>query len=131
MELLSMKKLYVSEAEILDKLTILEIKSKNINDHNKIKNIKIELDILKKESTDILLDKKIFNLYLELKKVNTKLWEIEDNIRIKERNKSFDNDFIELARSVYRTNDQRASIKKQINTILNSEIIEEKSYEPY
>lgn len=126
-----MKKLYVSEAEILDKLTILEIKSKNINDYNKIKNIEIELDILKKESTDILLDEKIFSLYLELKKVNMKLWEIEDNIRIKERNKSFDNDFIELARSVYQTNDQRASIKKQINTILNSEIIEEKSYEPY
>jgi hypothetical protein len=126
-----MKKIYVSEGEVLDKISILEIKSQNINDNNKIKNIKKELEILKAETIDLLLDKKVFELYLELKEVNLKLWNIEDSIRIKERNKKFDNEFIELARSVYYTNDERSSIKKKINTLLCSEIIEEKSYQKY
>jgi len=126
-----MKKIYVSEGEVLDKISILEIKSQNINDNNKIKNIKKELEILKAETIDLLLDKKVFELYLELKKVNLKLWNIEDRIRIKERNKKFDDEFVELARSVYYTNDERSSIKKKINILLCSEIIEEKSYEDY
>ena len=126
-----MKKIYVSEGEVLDKISILEIKSQNINDNNKIKNIKKELEILKAETIDLLLDKKVFELYLELKEVNLKLWNIEDRIRIKERNKKFDDEFVELARSVYYTNDERSSIKKKINILLCSEIIEEKSYEDY
>jgi len=126
-----MKKIYVSEGEVLDKISILEIKSQNINDSNKIKNIKKELEILKAETIDLLLDKKVFELYLELKEVNLKLWNIEDRIRIKERNKKFDDEFIELARSVYYTNDERSSIKKKINILVSSEIIEEKSYEDY
>jgi len=126
-----MKKIYVSEGEVLDKISILEIKSQNINDNNKIKNIKKELEILKAETIDLLLDKKVFELYLELKEVNLKLWNIEDRIRIKERNKKFDDEFVELARSVYYTNDERSSIKKKINILVSSEIIEEKSYEDY
>ncbi len=119
----------VSVGELIDKITILEIKKKNMTG-KKLKNVERELQLLelllKEENLEIDID-----LVHNLKKVNNSLWEIEDRIRIKESKKEFDNDFIELARSVYKENDRRASIKKEINYTFNSEISEEKSYKKY
>ena len=119
----------VSVGELIDKITILEIKKKNMTG-KKLKNVERELELLelllKEENLEIDND-----LVHNLKKVNNTLWEIEDRIRIKESRKEFDNDFIELARSVYKENDRRASIKKEINYIFNSKISEEKSYKKY
>jgi hypothetical protein len=120
-----------SNGEILDKFSILELKYNKILDPNKINNIKNELSYLKDISYNIIKSYNIVNLYNELKQVNERLWNIEDNIRIKENKQEFDNEFIELARNVYKTNDQRANIKKLINEISDSEIVEEKSYEKY
>ena len=116
----------ISIGELIDKITILEIKQVYMNGI-KLKNINKEVKLLK----DILQEKNLeinVDLINNLKEVNKKLWEIEDNIRIKERNQEFDNEFIQLARSVYKENDRRASIKKEINQKYNSELIEEKSY---
>lgn len=121
----------VSNGEILDKLSILEIKLKYITDINKTKNITTEYLYIQKISKNIFTSYNIASLYEELTEVNHKLWNIEDLIRIKESKKEFDNDFIELARSVYFTNDQRANIKKQINILTSSNFVEEKSYEQY
>jgi len=122
----------VSFGEFLDKVTILEIKSERIKDQNKLVNVNNELNLLRehwqqhpKSSIDIMEEMK------QLKSINEKLWEIEDDIREKERNKTFDQGFIELARSVYFSNDERARIKRVINEKLGSELIEEKSYEGY
>ena len=119
----------ISIGELVDKITILEIK-KNKLQNSKLKNVLRELSFLRKliakhqiEITD--------NLFTQLKEINLKLWNIEDQIRIKEKNKEFDNIFIELARSVYFTNDKRSEIKKRINRLSNSEITEEKSYAEY
>ena len=119
----------ISIGELVDKITILEIK-KNKLQNSKLKNVLKELSFLRKlmekhqiEITD--------NLFTELKEINLTLWNIEDQIRIKEKNKEFDNIFIELARSVYFTNDKRSEIKKRINRLSNSEITEEKSYAEY
>ena len=117
----------VSTGEIVDKITILEIKQDNIKDDNKLNNIVNELMLLKK----IIDISSVYSLYLELKEINQKLWNIEDNLRVKEKNKEFDKEFVELARSVYYTNDERAAVKKQINILTNSELVEEKSYEEY
>ena len=121
-------KIKVSIGEIVDKLTILEIKKENIKDENKLVDIVKEYNYLK----DIVVNEIGFSLesdeYIDLLKTNKKLWDIEDRIRNKEKRKSFDNEFIDLARSVYFTNDVRASQKKQINLKLNSEFIEHKSY---
>ena len=122
----------ISFGEFLDKLTILDIKCERIQDADKLKNVKHERDVLNKiwkESEKSSVD--ISAEYNELKKINEHLWEIEDDIRDKERNKEFDQEFIELARSVYVTNDKRASIKKEINLKLGSELVEEKSYSDY
>ena len=122
----------VSPGEVIDKITILQIKYEKINNKNKLKNIKNELNLLLP-----LINKKkyetfeIQNLMKNLKKVNHSLWNIEDNIREKEKFKEFDDEFIELARSVYKTNDKRAEIKKKINLLTKSDIIEEKSYKKY
>ena len=119
----------VSLGELIDKITILEIKQIHMNGV-KLKNVKKEIKLLKK----ILQDKNLqidIDLINNLKEVNNKLWEIEDNIRIKESTQKFDNEFIQLARSVYKENDKRASIKKEINQIYNSELVEEKSYNNY
>ena len=86
---------------------------------------------LKITYSNIINKYNIFNLYNELRQINELLWNIEDSIRLKEHKKEFDKEFIELARSVYKTNDKRADVKKQINHISSSEIIEEKSYEKY
>ena len=119
----------ISIGELIDKITILEIKQKYMTGI-KLKNINKEMKLLK----NILQDKNLEinnDLIKNLKKVNKKLWEIEDNIRIKESNQEFDEEFIKLARSVYIENDKRASIKKEINQKYNSDLVEEKSYKNY
>ena len=116
----------ISIGELIDKITILEIKQIYMTSI-KLKNINKEVNLLK----DILQNKNLeinVDLINNLKEVNKHLWEIEDNIRIKESNQEFDKEFIQLARSVYKENDRRASIKKEINQKYNSELIEEKSY---
>lgn len=122
----------VSIGEVVDKVTILAIKSERIKDFEKLVNINNELKLLRDILDDIegLMDK-IEDHYFDLKSINEELWDIEDDIRIKEYKKEFDEDFIRLARLVYVTNDKRAEIKKQINLTLGSNLIEEKSYESY
>ena len=119
----------ISLGELIDKITILEIKQINMTGI-KLKNVDKELKLLKNilQDTNLEIDIDLIN---NLKEVNKKLWEIEDNIRIKESNQEFDKEFIELARSVYKENDKRASIKKEINQKYNSELVEEKSYNNY
>ena len=119
----------ISVGELIDKITILEIKKDKLK-NLKLKNILKELSFLKAvlEKNSILIPDEI---YFQIKSINLKLWDIEDKIRIKEKNKEFDNEFIELARSVYLNNDKRSETKKELNIKFNSEIIEEKSYEKY
>ena len=122
----------ISWGELFDRITILEIKLKNIQDKNALKNIKIEYDELFKIYDDNFFEDASAKRFLtELKNVNKNLWNIEDNIRDKERHKSFDKKFIELARSVYITNDERSRIKRKINETFGSQLIEEKSYSDY
>ena len=124
-------KIEISTGELVDKITILELKLKNIkNDEEKLKNVKNEYDILTEslKETNITSDSE---LYKKLFEVNQKLWVIEDEIRLKEKNKEFDEQFIELARSVYFTNDVRAKLKREIDVATGSNIINEKSYEDY
>ena len=121
----------VSNGEILDKFSILKIKCANIIDCDKIKNIEKEIEIIEPMFDSISKDLKIKDLFEMLLEVNKRLWKIEDDIREHERNKNFDEEFIQLARNVYITNDIRATIKKEINLLSNSNIIEEKSYERY
>lgn len=124
-------KIEVSIGEIVDKLSILQIKKLNIQDEYKLININKEFDyLLKVVETDLKFSTEN-ELYLELLNINKKLWVIEDDIRDKERNKSFDDEFIELARSVYFTNDERSKIKKRINLEYGSNFVEEKSYKDY
>jgi hypothetical protein len=119
----------VSIGEIVDKLSILRIKKNNITDENKLVNINKEYDYLyHKVFQELKIDTSDF---YEMIMVNEILWNVEDSIRSKERNKEFDQDFIEMARSVYITNDRRAQIKKEINKKYNSDFVEEKSYEKY
>ena len=122
----------VPTGEFLDKMTILEIKSERIQDAAKLTNINKELGILKSTWTNSASSKTdISALMAELKSINKALWDIEDNIRIKESQAAFDEEFIALARSVYITNDRRADIKKQLNQALGSNLMEEKSYADY
>ena len=122
----------VSPGEVLDKITILEIKSERINDAGKGANVKRELELLSASWLEAVdQDDTILRIHAELKTINEALWEIEDDIRDKERAREFDQVFIELARSVYVTNDQRANAKKELNVYLGSEIVEEKSYQDY
>ena len=122
----------ISPGELLDKITILRIKSARISDATKLANVRLELQVLEKTwrdsgcaIQDIAADE------AALQQVNEKLWDIEDKIRDKEHARAFDSEFIELARSVYVSNDERAAVKKRINTKLGSRIVEEKSYRPY
>jgi len=119
----------ISWGELIDKITILEIKRSNIESQASIKNISIELLYLEK----ILQDNhgvsgKVADLRLQLSEVNARLWDIEDRIREKELRQEFDDEFIETARSVYLINDQRARLKRRVNLLLDSEIVEEKGY---
>tara|TARA_R110002020_G_scaffold56397_1_gene156055 strand:+ start:1396 stop:1770 length:375 start_codon:yes stop_codon:yes gene_type:complete len=119
----------VPNGEILDKLSILEIKLDNVKDESKLENIGREHTALSLVASHIPASP--LELYNDLKSVNQELWDIEDRIRVKERNKEFDQEFIALARSVYQTNDKRAEIKKEINLHTGSNLVEEKSYEDY
>jgi len=130
----SANKIYaeISVGELLDKISILEIKQKNLKDNEKIKIVNKELEslnmTLKKEVT---MTEEIQSLYQDLKKINSVLWDIEDGKRDCERNKDFGDKFIELARSVYIENDNRAKIKNKINQLSGSNISEVKSYDKY
>ena len=122
----------VSVGEVLDKITILQIKLAHISDAAKRANIHNELDaLLPLVASDAFNTDTMQGLMAELKSVNEALWDIEDDIREKEAAKSFDAEFIRLARAVYVTNDKRAEIKKQINLATGSALVEEKSYESY
>jgi hypothetical protein len=122
----------ISLGELLDKISILEIKNKKILDKSKILNIKKELNGLKKVLDELNINSSESNsLYNKLYKINLTLWEIEDSIRVLEKNEDFGEKFIELARAVYKTNDQRFEVKNDINKLFNSEYVEEKSYEDY
>ena len=121
----------VSHGEIVDKLTILQIKKENITDPIKLDNIVKEYDYLLSIVENDLEISTESPEYLELLSINKELWVIEDDIRDKERVKEFDEDFIKLARSVYYTNDVRAKIKKEINLKYSSGFVEEKSYQSY
>jgi hypothetical protein len=122
----------IAPGELIDKITILEIKEANVEDAEKVRNIRRELLSLTQVREQCLPDSdKLRVLFAELKTVNLTLWNIEDEIRVCERQGDFGARFVELARAVYVTNDQRASIKRQINMLLNSQIVEEKSYEAY
>jgi len=122
----------VSPGEVLDKITILEIKSERMDDEAKLANVRAELELLRKSwSASVQEDEKIAELHAALRQVNEALWDIEDAIRDEERSESFGERFIELARGVYFTNDRRSAIKKELNLYLGSKIIEEKSYQAY
>lgn len=116
----------VSVGELFDKITILEIKKEQTTDVQKLKNIQTELFNLTLISKSIILDHNLLN---ELKSINKSLWDTETNIRKKETKNQFDSEFIQLARSVYKLNDKRSEIKRKINIMTNSTIIEEKIYD--
>mgnify|MGYP001263530236 CR=1 FL=1 len=122
-------KIEVSNGEIIDKLTIVEIKLKRMTDTIKIVNLKSEFKVLDKAAAAII--NRSDKLYKELYDVNAELWDIEDHIRDLERRKEFGADFIETARSVYFKNDLRSELKRKINLATGSGLIEEKSYEKY
>ena len=123
----------ISVGELYDKITILNIKLKKINDPNKLKNIKIELNALSEQSNKIVIkDDKILKKYVqELQEINEELWDIENTKRECEANKQFGEIFIKISRDVHFKNDIRASIKKEINLLSNSKITEEKEYSKY
>jgi hypothetical protein len=125
-------KIEVSAGEFLDKLTILEIKSERIKDPAKLENVDNELKLLREAWSASGLDRQdISSLLKDLRDVNTRLWEIEDRIRLLEAKQDFGEEFVRLARSVYRENDRRAEIKRELNRILGSRLVEEKSYPDY
>jgi len=122
----------IAPGELIDKITILEIKLERISAQTKLVNIKKELDVLTSAYNEsIPISDKLKQLMNELKSVNEDLWDIEDDIRSCERIEDFGDSFIKLARSVYITNDKRMGIKRAINDLLGSEIVEEKSYVAY
>ena len=122
----------ISWGELFDKITILQIKLENLRDVNALKNVKLEHDqLFIIYNRNFSENKNAKHLITDLKIINQKLWDIEDKIRDKERSKTFNEDFIELARKVYFTNDERSRIKRNINEIFGSELIEEKSYAHY
>ena len=125
-------KVDVAPGELIDKITILLIKSERMDDLGKIANVQLELDILQAiHESSIPGSPALDGLTAKLKRVNEALWEIEDDIRACEAKRDFGNTFVQLARSVYRTNDERAQLKRDINVLLGSKILEEKSYKPY
>ncbi len=125
-------KVPVYPGELIDKLTILEIKAANISDAAKLANVNVELQLLQDTwRSSAFANANVEAEWKQLRDINKKLWDIEDEIRDKERERKFDQEFIELARAVYVTNDERAAVKKAINTKLGSKIVEEKSYAKY
>jgi hypothetical protein len=124
-------KIEVSNGEIADKFSILLIKRSNIKDDTKLDNVEKEIDWIIPIFLKVVKKKEVYDKYLDLAVVNKELWDIEDDIRECERQKDFGDKFIQLARSVYIKNDRRAEIKKEINLLTNSGIVEEKSYDSY
>jgi hypothetical protein len=125
-------KIQLSWGELIDKMTILEIKLERLNSKQASENVRRELRALNSITNDILSRQPDLEpIKQQLKSVNEALWDIEDKIRAKEAAKSFDQQFIKLARLVYMNNDKRGNLKRQINTLLNSELVEEKQYTPY
>ena len=121
-----------SWGELFDKITILQIKLENLTSKNALENVELELRKLQSISTqNCPKTMETMQLEGELRQINQQLWDIEDKLRDKERANSFDDEFIQLARSVYITNDERSRIKRKINDMLESEIVEEKSYAEY
>jgi hypothetical protein len=122
----------VSYGELIDKITILEIKSRRITDDAKLANVRNELDLLNATwANDAASQTDVSDERARLLAVNELLWDIEDSIRLKERAQAFDQEFIELARAVYFRNDERAAFKREINLKLGSQLVEEKSYQDY
>ncbi|MBT4770151.1 MAG: hypothetical protein HOO00_06450 [Rhodospirillaceae bacterium] len=122
----------ISPGELIDKITILAIKLERIEAEEKLKNVRIEHQILSTaRDAEIPASDEITSLSVELKAINEELWDIEDRIRDCERDKDFGPAFIDLARAVYKTNDRRSEVKRKINDFLGSNLVEEKSYAPY
>ena len=121
----------ISLGELVDKISILMIKKKNISDTIKLQHVNKELEFLQKTLKKYISQEEINEFLLKLVNINSKLWDIEDDIRECERKKLFDQTFIDLARSVYFTNDERAKVKNDINKTFGSELVEVKSYEEY
>lgn len=122
----------ISPGELIDKITILQIKSARITDPQKVANVRTELALLEttwRESPFSTSD--VDAEWASLRRINEKLWDVEDKLRDKERDRTFDQEFIDLARAVYFTNDERAAVKREINQKLGSKIVEEKSYAKY
>ena len=129
---MSLIEIPVSHGELIDKITILEIKSRRIADPAKLANVRNELDMLNATwANNAASHADIADARARLLAVNEALWEIEDHIRLKEKARAFDAEFIELARSVYIRNDERAAVKREINRTLGSQLVEEKSYQDY
>ena len=126
-------KVEVSNGELLDKLSILELKLKNIKDNKKLINIKNEHGGLSPLCNNLFNNygNELRSLYAKLSEINAELWKIEDDIRECERYKDFGDEFVQLARAVYFTNDKRSDVKKSINLLTESGFVEEKSYEDY
>ena len=126
-----MIKIPVSIGELIDKLSILHIKKTKISNNEKLEFINKEFELLYNFSSIYLDDNKLSSLYIELVNINSKLWEIEDELRIMEFNKIFNSNFVELARKVYYINDERFSLKNKINELTDSEIREQKEHVDY
>jgi hypothetical protein len=124
-------KIEVSNGEVLDKISILALKKSKIQDKAKLKNVYHEYQTLLPYFDQIVNNQQLGDLYWNLSTVNTELWDVEDKLRELEKSKIFNTEFIELARSVYYLNDKRAKLKKHINIISSSDLIEEKSYKNY
>jgi len=122
----------IAPGELIDKITILEIKIERIADPDKLNNVRVELEVLERVRDEAVEPSPLLgDVAARLKRVNEALWDIEDDIRDCERRQDFGPRFIELARSVYRSNDQRAAVKREVNELLGSKLIEEKSYTDY
>ena len=124
-------KIEVAPGELIDKITILEIKLARISDEEKVRNVQREYALLTQAADVVVTSPELTVLRSELKRINGLLWQIEDDIRERERRRDFGPNFIRLARAVYRTNDERARVKREINRLLNSTLVEEKAYAPY
>jgi hypothetical protein len=122
----------ISPGELIDKITILQIKSARITDPEKVANVRNELALLESTWRDSAFSTSDVGVeWVSLRRINEKLWDVEDQLRDKERARTFDQEFIDLARAVYFTNDERAAVKREINRKLGSKIVEEKSYAKY
>lgn len=122
----------VSWGELIDKITILEVKSERVKSAAALHNVRAELSRLRDIAADLLAsNEQVRAAARELKEINERLWDIEDGIRAREHNQQFDAEFIELARSVYRSNDLRSAVKRKINALTGSQLVEEKQYPVY